>query len=58
MVHASTNVFVHEVFVLLSAWTTLLELLVMLQMTVMTKRILRAIEPASRKQPEPDKLWA
>ena len=49
VVHAGTNVLVHEVFVLLSVWTTALTLVVVLQMTVMTKRILRAIELASRK---------
>ena len=46
---ASTHVFIHEVFLLLVIWTTLLALVVVIQITVMTKRILRAIELASKK---------
>jgi len=46
---ASTQVFIHEVFLLLVIWTTLLALVVVIQITVMTKRILRAIELASKK---------
>ena len=49
VVHAQTNVFIHEIFVLLVIWMTLLTLVVVIQMTVMTKRILRAIELASKK---------
>jgi len=49
MVHASTNMFVHEIFILLAIWTTLLALVVVIQITVMTKRILRAIELASKR---------
>ena len=45
----STKMFVHEVFFLLMTWITLVTALLVLQMTVMTKRILRAIELASRK---------
>jgi hypothetical protein len=50
VVHSgNTNAFIHAVFVLLLIWTTLLALVIVIQMTVMTKRILRAIELASRK---------
>jgi len=49
VVHAPTNTFIHEIFVLLVIWMTLLTLVVVIQMTVMTKRILRAIELASKK---------
>ena len=45
----STKMFVHEVFFLLMTWITLVAMLIVLQMTVMTRRILRAIELASRK---------
>ena len=45
----NTNAFIHMVFVLLLIWTTLLALVVVIQITVMTKRILRAIELASKK---------
>lgn len=48
VVHSPTNIFVHEIFVLLVIWTTLLALVIVIQITVMTKRILRAIELASR----------
>jgi hypothetical protein len=49
IVHAPTNIFIHEIFVLLVIWTTLLALVVVIQITVMTKRILRAIELASKR---------
>jgi hypothetical protein len=48
-VHSGTNAFIHAVFVLILIWTTLLALVVVIQITVMTKRILRAIELASKK---------
>jgi hypothetical protein len=44
-----TNLFLHAVMVILAVWTTLMTLVVVLQITAMTKRILRAIELASRK---------
>ena len=47
--HYSTIGFMHTVFVLIVIWTTLLALVVVIQITVMTKRILRAIEIASMK---------
>jgi hypothetical protein len=37
------------VFIVILIWTTLLALVVIIQITVMTKRILRAIELASKK---------
>lgn len=46
---SGTNAFIHAVFVLILIWTTLLALVVVIQITVMTKRILRAIELASKK---------
>jgi hypothetical protein len=46
---ANTNAFIHAVFVLILIWTTLLALVVVIQITVMTKRILRAIELASKR---------
>ena len=49
VVHAGTNAFVHAIFVLILIWTTLLALVVVIQIMVMTKRILRAIELASKK---------
>jgi hypothetical protein len=45
----NTNAFIHMVFVLILIWTTLLALVVVIQITVMTKRILRAIELASKR---------
>ena len=48
-VQSGTNAFIHAVFVLILIWTTLLALVVVIQITVMTKRILRAIELASKK---------
>jgi hypothetical protein len=44
-----TNLFLHAVMIILAVWTTLMTLVVVLQITVMTKRILRAIELASKK---------
>ena len=44
-----TNLFLHAVMIILGVWTTLMTLVVVLQITAMTKRILRAIELASRK---------
>jgi hypothetical protein len=45
----NTNRFLHAVMIVLGIWTTMLALLVVIQITVMTKRILRAIELASKK---------
>ncbi|MCM3880758.1 MAG: hypothetical protein ND807_11680 [Vicinamibacterales bacterium] len=45
----NTNLFIHAAFLILCVWTTMLALVVVIQMTVMTKRILRAIELASKK---------
>ena len=45
----STKMFVHEVFFLLTTYITLIAMAIVLQMTTMTRRILRAIELASRK---------
>ncbi|HEV3214346.1 MAG TPA: hypothetical protein VGZ27_01405 [Vicinamibacterales bacterium] len=45
----NTNAFLHAIMVVLAVWTTLMTLVVVIQITVMTKRILRAIELASRK---------
>jgi hypothetical protein len=44
-----TNLFLHAVMIILGVWTTLMTLVVVLQITAMTRRILRAIELASRK---------
>jgi hypothetical protein len=46
---SGTMVFMHAMFVITIVWTTLLALVVVIQMTVMTKRILRAIELASKR---------
>lgn len=43
------NVFIHAVMIVLGVWTTLMTLVVVIQITVMTKRILRAIELSTRK---------
>jgi hypothetical protein len=43
------NAFLHAVMIVLGVWMTLMTLVVVIQITVMTKRILRAIELASRK---------
>ena len=45
----NTNRFLHAVILVLGVWTTMMTLVVVLQITVMTKRILRAIELASKK---------
>jgi hypothetical protein len=39
----------HAIMLILGIWTTILMLVVVIQITVMTKRILRAIELASRR---------
>lgn len=44
-----TNVFTHAMMVTTVVWVTVVGLGIVLQMTVMTKRILRAIELASKK---------
>ena len=44
-----TNFQLHAVMLILGAWMTALMLVVVIQITVMTKRILRAIELASKK---------
>ncbi len=50
IVHSgNTFAFIHAVFIVILIWTTLLALVVIIQITVMTKRILRAIELASKK---------
>ena len=45
----NTNRLVHAIMVVLGIWMTILTLVVVIQITVMTKRILRAIELASKK---------
>ena len=45
----SANVFTHAMMVTTVVWVTVVGLAIVIQMTVMTKRILRAIELASRK---------
>jgi uncharacterized membrane protein len=45
----STLGFIHAVMLVLGIWTTIMTLFVVIQVTTMTKRILRAIELASRK---------
>jgi len=45
----NTMNFLHAVLLILFIWTTMMGLVVVIQITVMTKRILRAIELASRK---------
>ena len=45
----NTNQFLHAIMVILAVWTTMLALVVVIQITVMTKRILRAIELASKR---------
>jgi len=44
-----TNRLLHAVMLILAMWTAVWSLVVVVQMTVMTKRILRAIELAARK---------
>ena len=45
----NTMYFLHAVLLILFIWTTMMTLTVVMQITAMTKRILRAIELASRK---------
>jgi predicted transporter len=45
----NTNNLLHAIMLVLGIWTTILALAVIIQITVMTKRILRAIELASKK---------
>ena len=45
----NVNLFTHAVMIVVVVWTTLVGLGIVIQITVMTKRILRAIELASRK---------
>ena len=45
----NTNAFLHAIMIVLGVWTTLMTLVVVIQITTMTKRILRAIELASKK---------
>lgn len=45
----STPLVLHAVMLVLGIWITLVALVIVFQITVMTKRILRAIELASRK---------
>ena len=45
----NTNVLLHAVMIVLGVWMTLMALIIVIQITVMTKRILRAIELASRR---------
>ena len=46
--HDTTN-FLHAVMIILGVWTTMMTLVVVIQITTMTKRILRAIELAAKK---------
>ncbi len=45
----NVNVFTHAVMIVVVVWTTMVGLGIVIQITVMTRRILRAIELASRK---------
>ena len=45
----SLGAFLHDVLVILGIWTGMMTFVVVLQVTTMTKRILRAIELSSRK---------
>ena len=45
----NTNRFLHAIMIVLGVWTTMMALVVVIQITVMTKRILRAIEIASKR---------
>jgi hypothetical protein len=45
----SVNVFTHAVMIVIVLWTTAVGIMIVIQITVMTKRILRAIELASKK---------
>jgi hypothetical protein len=49
-IHADNiTLFLHAIMLILGIWTSIMTLVVVVQVTVMTKRILRAIELASRK---------
>ena len=43
------TLFLHSVMLILGVWTSIMTLAVIIQITMMTKRILRAIELAARK---------
>ena len=45
----SVNVFTHAVMIVIVLWTTAVGMMIVIQIAVMTKRILRAIELASKK---------
>lgn len=45
----NTNRFLHAVMLVLGVWMTMMTFVIVIQITVMTKRILRAIELASTK---------
>ena len=45
----NVNVFTHAVMIVIVLWTTAVGMMIVIQITVMTKRILRAIELASKK---------
>ncbi|GAC1456052.1 MAG: hypothetical protein PVSMB1_05660 [Gemmatimonadaceae bacterium] len=45
----NTNALLHAIMLVLGVWTTILALVVIIHITVITKRILRAIELASKK---------
>jgi hypothetical protein len=45
----SDGLLLHSIFVVLAGWTATLTILVVIHITFMTKRVLRAIELASRK---------
>ena len=45
----NVNVFTHAVMIVIVLWTTGVGFMIVIQITVMTKRILRAIELASKK---------
>ena len=45
----NTTNFLHAVMVILAVWTTMMTLVVVIQITVMTRRILRAIDLAAKK---------
>jgi hypothetical protein len=45
----STPLLLHAIMLILGVWTTMMAFVVVIQITLMTKRILRAIELASRK---------
>ncbi len=45
----SSGLLLHSIFIVLAGWTATLTLIIVIQITLMTKRILRAIELSSRK---------